>query len=383
MNRPLTAALVLPLLLAGCTSSPQFHVQGTIDGASGSMLYLEANTLEGVQLLDSTRLDAQGCFSFTAPAPPDCPEFYALRIGPSRIHFSIDSTETLHFAAHYPTMTTQYTVEGSDNAVRIRAIAIAQQRLQQQIQTIEADASLLPGDATDSIDALIRAYKEQMKRTYIYQAPESAAAYYAVCQSAYDRYGARQLFNPLYDRADVKCYATVATAWDGRWPDAPRTVQLCNMASQGMANTAPVRQRELTVDASKVHESGLIDIQLPDIENHLHRLSDLKGSVVLLDFTLYGAPQSARRTRELRSLYDHYHGQGLQIYQISLDDDIHFWKYSCEKLPWICVHETDGTSTNLYAVSSLPTFFLINRSNEVVKRSTDVRNLEEEIKQLL
>ncbi len=82
-----------------------------------------------------------------------------------------------------------------------------------------------------------------------------------------------------------------------------------------------------------------------------------------------------------RFLYNKYKNKGFEIYQVSLDDDIHFWKCSCENIPWICVHETNGTAVNLYKVTKLPTYFLINRSNELVKRSDDVKtSLEDEIK---
>ena len=98
---------------------------------------------------------------------------------------------------------------------------------------------------------------------------------------------------------------------------------------------------------------------------------------------MYGAKESAQRTRLMRDLYNKYHAQGLEIYQISLDDDTHFWKFSVENLPWICVHETNGTATKVYGVSILPTYFLISRGNEVVKRSEMVQDIEKEIEALL
>ena len=105
--------------------------------------------------------------------------------------------------------------------------------------------------------------------------------------------------------------------------------------------------------------------------------------MVLLDFTVYGAKESPQRTRIMRELYNKFKAQGFEIYQISLDDDLHFWKESVESLPWICVHETDGTATQTYAVNTLPTFFLVNRDNEIVKRNDVIKDLESEIKALL
>lgn len=382
-NQYLAVIITGAATLVSCDNTPKFHVEGTIEEAEGSMLFLEAMTLEGVQKLDSTRLSASGRFSFSAAAPAS-PEFYALRIGDSRINFSIDSTETVTFAAKLPTMSSDYTIEGSENSLRIKEICRQQAKLQAEIIALEKNTSMYPGDIVDSINSLVRQYKERMKNDYIFKAPMEASAYYAVCQSITDLTTSYQLFNPLTDRDDVKCYAAVATAWDGFHPNAKRTEQICNLAIQGMNNTSPKKVQEVEIDGSKITEVGLIDIALPDINGKTHTLTSLKGKVVMLDFTMYSAAQSAERTRLMRDLYDKYKDRGLEIYQVSLDDDTHFWKFSCENLPWICVHETNGNAVRLYGVQTLPTFFLINRDNELVKRSSDVSaTIENEILKLL
>ena len=371
------------IAFTSCNNQPQFCVEGAVEEAKGEMLYLEAMTLEGIQCIDSVKLKADGQFQFKADAPSN-PEFYALRLGEERINFSIDSTETVAFTAQRSKFSSDYSVEGSYNSQKIKEIAQLQSKLQGQIIALEQHSSMYPGDITDSINTLLKDYKEYIKTNYIFKEPQQAYAYYAVCQSITDLHSTYQLFNPLYNRDDVKCYATIATAWDGLYPDAKRTEQICNMAIQGMENTAPTTQKVVNLDESKISEVGLSDVALPDIKSTIHRLTDLKGKVVMLDFTLYGAPESPERTRKMRQLYEQYHSKGFEIYQVALDDDIHFWKLSCEKLPWICVHETDGSAMNMYGVSNLPTYFLINRNNELVKRSDQVTtSLEEEVVQLL
>ena len=373
---------VASFLLAACNTSSKFHVEGRIENAENSMLYLEANTLDGIVPLDSVRLTSDGHFHFEATKEVENPEFYHLRIGKESISFSIDSTETLSITAHLPEMVKNYTISGSESAQDIRTISLAQHELQEQIHALEFNEVIL-GENFDSIHTLITHYKERMKRDYIFQHPERASAYFAVCQTLTYRYSTFRLFDSINQRDDVKCYASVATAWDGRWPDADRTIQLCTMAIKGMENTAPPTSREILIDEDIISETGIIDIELPDINGKMQQLSALKGSVVLLDFTMYGAKESQQRTRIMRELYNKYKDRGLEIYQISLDDDMHFWKFSCENLPWICVHETDGRATTSYAVTSLPTFFLINRDNEIVSRSENIKNLEEELQKLL
>ena len=371
-------------MLVACDKAPKFQVEGTIEGAKDSMLYFSQSTLDGVQKLDSVKLKEDGSFSFKATAPTESPEFYTLQIGRHVINFSVDSTETMTITAKLATMEKDYTIEGNESSKRIREISKMQQEMQTRLIAFEKNVDMLPGDQRDSIESIVNTYKERMKNEFIFTDPESAAAYYAVCQSITDLGGSFMLFNPLTDRDDVRCYAMVANAWDNAYHDAPRTQQLCNMAIKGMDNTAAPQQKVLDVDESKVTEIGIIDINLPDINGKLRSIKELKGKVALIDFTIYGAKESSERTRLLRSLYEQYHAQGFEIYQISLDEDIHFWKFSCENLPWVCVHETDGTTSSIYNITDLPTFFLVNRDNEIVVRSDFMEGtLEDNLLKLL
>lgn len=370
--------------MASCDNSPKFCAEGTIENAKDSMLYLEAVTLDGIQKIDSVKLGADGKFSLKGDQPVGCPEFYMLRIADKYINLSIDSTETVTFNAKYETMNSDYTVEGSENCQKIKEMSLLQQKVQKQLIAIETNEDLYPGDILDSCENIINAYKETIAQNYIYTNPGAAYAYYAVCQRLTDARGPFMLFNPVSERKDVKMYASVATSWDALYPNAKRTEQLCNMAIKGMNNTAQPKQQVIEIDESKIEEANIIDINLPDINSKIHSIKDLKGKVVMLDFTVFAAKGAAERTRVLRELYNKYKDQGFTIYQISLDDDVHFWKTSVEYLPWISVHETDGNATKIYGVQNIPTYFLIDRSNSIVGRDVMMEGtLEEQILKLL
>ncbi len=384
MNK-ITFFIALSTIFCACTDKKTYNVSGTVENAKDSMLYIEASTLEGMKVLDSLRLKEGGEYRFAVEAPTDCPEFFALRIGQQRIPFSIDSTECVKIDATLPHFTTDYKVEGNESSKRIREIYALQLKLQNEIVELEKNKDMFPGDIVDSINVLLKDYKEKMKEQYIFSDASSASAYYAVCQSITDLQGTWFVFNPLTDRDDVKTYAAVATGWDCYYPDAQRTEQLCNAAIKGLNNTAEKQTPTISdISGKGVEETGIIEVELPDISNKTRSLKALKGKVVLLDFTMFGAPDSAERTRLLRSLYEKYAAKGFEIYQISLDDDIHFWKSSVEYLPWISVHETNGVATAAYAVSNVPTFFLINKENEIVLRSDFMKGtLEDNLRKLL
>lgn len=70
----------LTMLATACKDKgEQFEINGRIAEADGKTLYFEAVTLNGIEALDSTRLDEDGQFCFQGTRPFN-PEFYRLRI---------------------------------------------------------------------------------------------------------------------------------------------------------------------------------------------------------------------------------------------------------------------------------------------------------------
>ena len=375
------AILTLAVLGMASCSEKKFHVEGSITNAKDSVLYLENIGLMGPEVIDSVELDADGKFSLAGQAS-EAPEFYRLRISDQIISLSIDSTETVTVNATYPQMASQYEVSGSENCAKIKELALLQMQLQQRAMAVSRDESLSIDQSNDSILALVRQYKEDVKRDYIFPDPSKPYAYFALFQTL----GNSLLFNPRNDRDDVKVFAAVATSWDTYYPDAERGKNLHNIAIEGMKNVRSIEaSQSRTIDASKIQTSGVIEIALTDNKGQQRKLTDLKGKVVMLDFHVFGQKESPARILALRELYNKYHAQGFEIYQVSLDPDEHFWKQQTAALPWICVRNDGSNETflTLYNVRTLPEFFLIDRGNNLVSRSQQIKDVEQEIKKLL
>lgn len=379
MRRYILTAMAA-LTMAACTEK-KFHIEGTVTGAQDQVLYLENIGLDGPVVLDSARLDDGGRFSFAATAP-EAPEFYRLRISDQEVSLSIDSTETVTVQAQWPGMAARYEVSGSDNCQKIRELSLLLMDLQRRAQAVSRDETLNVDQTNDSLLAMVHRYKEAVKRQYIFPDPSRPYAYFALFQTL----GGSLLFNPRTDRDDIRVFAAVATSWDTYWPDAERGANLHNIAIEGMKNVRTLDAgRSQTIDASKVQTAGLIDIALTDNHGRQRTLSELKGSVVLLDFHVFAQEQSPARILLLRELYNKYHAQGFDIYQVSLDADEHFWKQQTAALPWVSVRADEGNTTMLsvYNVQSVPEYFLIDRGNNLVGRSQQIQDLEADIRRLL
>ena len=360
------AVLALAVLGMASCSEKKFHVEGSITNAKDSVLYLENISLMGPEVIDSVRLDADGKFSLAGEAQ-QAPEFYRLRISDQIISLSIDSTETVTVRAAYPQMASQYEVSGSDNCTKIKELALRQMDLQQRAMAVGRNESLTVEQSNDSILAMIRQYKEDVKRDYIFPDPAKPYAYFALFQAL----GNTLIFNPRSNRDDIKVFAAVATSWDTFYPEAERGKNLHNIAIEGMKNVRTIEaEQSKTIDPSKIQTSGVID--------------DLQGKVVMLDFHVFGHKDSPARILSLRELYNKYHAQGFEIYQVSLDADEHFWKQQTAALPWISVRaEGNDSFISLYNVQTLPEFFLIDRGNNLVSRSQQIKDIDQEIKKLL
>lgn len=374
--------MMVALGLASC-GEKKFKIEGQVENAKDSLLYLESIGLEGPVAIDSVRLDDDGDFSFSAKQT-EAPEFYRLRIGAQIINLAIDSTETVTVKAQMPDMADHYTVEGSAECERIRQLAFMQMDLQNKAIALQNNPGLNSQIVSDSILKMVDAYKSKVKNDYIFKDPKAASSYFALFQTL----GNYLIFNPRNNRDDIRVFAAVATSWDTFYPGSVRGENLHNIALTGMKNERIVdaEQQEAQIDEKKITTAGLIDISLQDNKGQMRSLSGLKGKVVMLDFHVFGTKESPRRILMLRELYNKYHAQGFEIYQVALDADEHFWKQQTASLPWICVRDESGINSQrltVYNVTSLPEYFLIDRDNNLVSRSSQVKNLDEAIKALL
>ena len=373
------------ILLSACghkTDGPEFSVTGKIANAAGKKIYLSNIGTKGIIPLDSTVIDKDGNYTFSQPRPASYEFFFIALKGEKPITFAIDSTETVIINSDANDFFNAYTVEGNTESKHIKEMNGLQEALEKQVNSMLESKSPAVVKTRNEIYSLIGEFKENISRQYIIPTPGKASAYYALTLTV----NGDPLFQPKKNRLDSKCFAAVATSLKHRFPNAKRTQHLCKIAEESLTATRPRKEREIEVKKGDITTTGLFDIKLPGIKGDSISLSSFAGKVVLLDFTVYEDAKISSRNINLREIYKKYKDKGFEIYQISYDTREHFWQQSASNLPWTCVRDGMGARSSyitLYNIQTLPTFYLINRENEIALRDNQITDLEKEIERLL
>ena len=385
LSKLIIAIITLAAFISCKDKSPHFIIEGKISDADTTMLYLERRSLTETTIIDSIKLDKEGKFEFKE-ASMAYPEFYILRLDGQTINLAIDSTESIIVNAPKATFAMDYTIEGSNASIKIKDIVLAQTKLSHTFTDLKRkyDSKELSQDLyITNVQDAINEYKSKAKEL-IYSDYNSLAAYFALFQKV-DNY---LIFDP-YDKKDLSAFQAVATVWDQYKPQSPRTEQLKTFTLSALAEIRRMANQDAAlkkIESTAVTEnSTFYDISLPDMHNKTINLSSLRGKVVILDFTAYQTDFSPAHNMLINKVYTKYK-DNIEVYQVSLDTDIHAWQNSAINLPWICVRDENSTNSSLivkYNIQGFPTTFLVNKKGEIIKRVSPTDDLGVEVQKLL
>lgn len=345
-------------IITSCSGSNEWTVEGTIPGCEGDLLVLEASNNGMWYPLDTVTLGEKGNFSFSEAAA-GYPDIYRLRIGKESVYFPVDSIETVKVETSLP-FGSSYSLEGSEDALSfVRVNMMVDQMVRAKgVEGAVKDESLKKGLGQE-----------------ILANPASMTAYYIINK----KIGDYPLFNPA-EKSDIRMIGAVANAFDIQRPNDPRTKYLKALYLSNRPRHANVNTSDTIV--AKVDD--LIEINLFDETGRKVSLRDVasKGNVVILNFTALTAEQSPAFNIELAKTYNALKDKGLEVYQVSADNDEYAWRNSAKNLPWITVYanpSSDGISLINYNVRNLPTTFIINRKGELSERVEDITALRSKV----
>ena len=359
--------LILPALAAlaaACSPAPQgWTIEGTINGAEGKKVAIEAFNMGHWYTIDSVAVASDGAFRYAAPQPAAVAEVLRVSLDGRSIYFPVDSIDHLTLTADTANFSTHYELTGTHAAEKIV-----------EIDRLIAQSIAANGNNGALNDSTLKAKLNDLAigdSTCI-------AAYYIVNKTIAGK--------PLYDlsqRRDLGVVGAVAQRFADMRPDDPRTDWLKSIYLTGRRINNPDAAAGVSLEAQ---ESGLIDIVRYDNRGDEQSLSKVagKGNVTLLSFTNYDLESSPAYNVILADI--RRANPGLEIYQIAFDADEVEWKRKADNLPWITVWNSpiDGADVLMqYNVGALPITYVIDRQGTIRERVADPTRLAAAVKAAL
>lgn len=358
-NKIFLAVLVaLPLLTLGsCKNDANFKVSGEIEGGADKSMVLEKSDFYGRWIpVDSVKINSSGKYSVTSSAPAS-PEIYRLRLDDRFIYFPVDSVENLTVNSSLSTFGSDFTVEGSEQAVNMAAF-------EKELMALDIN------DATKTTE-----FKRNVYNKYLKDSRGGIIGYYVLTKIVDGK--------PLYDpesTEDAKYYAAVATSFDQFRPNDPHVEMLKNASLVLLRKRNSEKGKQLMMHAQEI---TLIDVDLPDETGNNVKLSDIakNGKPTVLIFSMMNLPESPALNLALSELYNKMGGR-VDFYQVSLDEDQYAWREAARNLTWTTVIDPAGQTSDAlrnYNVSVLPTFYIYNSAGSLSDRAESIADLTKKL----
>lgn len=350
--RLITSALCLStlflLLLGSCKPDLTTTINGQIDGAKDLSAYLDIKSLDkSVSSLADAPIDENGNFTITLPEGIPA-GLYRLRIGTTGLDLICDGTEkNINVTGKLAELKDfKYAVTGS--ALTETYLSKISGLIDKTIQRPIFDAYV------QSADPLL-----------------AVALHFATTPLDPAKY---ELFEKMVNETKTK-YPDVAII-----PQLEKLTNDMKRQYTKMINKYPVKLGQTAPD-----------IVLPGLDGKERKLSDLKGSVVLLDFWASWCSPCRRANPHVVELYHKYNKDGFEVFNVSLDglankkrrnlserqlakklnESKKKWRDAIaqDKLVW--EHHVgdlmgwESAGAQLYGVTSIPTTFLVDREGKI------------------
>lgn len=373
MNKFLFVAVALLMALSSCQST-KVKISGRFVGTEADMVYLEQASMLDQTIIDSVKLSEDGNFMLKIDKVSSSPSLYHIVYDGNRIPLLLQGGDNISVNSAGNALR-NYVVEGSEESELLHEFN--HNYVEGVIALNEIMSKLTADDLNDEerqeLAVKYTKLKNEVKKNqlrFIVENKERIAAVYALYQRLP---GDVNLFN---GNSDVIYYRTVAEAIAESYPES---LYLPLLRSQIARMDAQISL------LSQVKTTNFPEITMPDMYGNEHSLSTHEGKLILLHFWSAAVGNSNSFNADLKKVYEKYHDQGLEIFQVAIDTSKALWINTIQEqqLPWISVSDLKGELSPVvgaYNVRSLPSNYLIDRAGNIAGKDLMGEKLEEAIK---
>ncbi len=373
--------IAIAALLAGCNGG-KVKISGNFAGCDSLNVYLEQMNPMRTVTIDTALTNNKGFFKFKASLPKNQPTLYNLRCKNENITLLLKPGEKVEIYS-IPGMINGYTIKGSEESQLIKEVKDilggGAARLDSIMNAYSIDAldeSTRKAAGQNYVNTYYDIKKQHLQ--FIIDNSSSLAAVYALYQRLPND---EVLFN---GDSDIVYYRMVADSVAKNYPSSPYLASL----KADIARSEQSMELLNSLSEKMNNPANSPEVEMADMYGKMHKLSDLQGKVVLLDFWSIENQSNPYVNADLKALYEKYAEKGFEIYQVSVDSSKPAWvaTVQAQQLPWISVCDFRGGNSSTvrnYSVTSVPANFLLDKEGNIVKKNIYGEDLDKEVARLL
>lgn len=350
--------------LASCTNTDQFTIEGKLEnaGALNKVLLYEMD-----QLVDSAFLNENKEFRFKRSSPET--NFYTLAAGERSYLLLAKNGDELEFKADPTDPANSYSIEGSEDAKKIREFNDISSRYGKVYQEIQQEYSKVveanPA-AQDSISSVLMPKFQDNMLSFSEEAlkfaeknKDNLAGFYAIGTIDQVR------FEPQL----IKYAEEIKSKYPNNKAVQSFVGRMESLKSVAVGRTAP-------------------DFELSTPDGKKVKLSDFRGKYVLLDFWASWCGPCRKENPNIVEQYNNFKEKNFTILGVSLDDNKDAWLKAIkdDKLTWTHVSELkrwESEVASLYKVDGIPASFILDPEGKIIAKNLYSTDLKEFLKKTL
>ncbi len=376
--------LLLALFAAGCNNKKSFSVHGVINGETQKYIYINRVDVNTPVLIDSAKISGKGRFRFNVKASE--PDFYQLGFSNTDfITLLAEPKERITLTFRSKNLYDDYSVSGSAGTSKLKildaTLAETRRKLDSLTKVYNRTATEpgfeIKGPALEAEFENLAKSQRKKNIEFIVTNINSLATIKALYQ----------MITPetyvLYEPNDLQYLKIVTDSLTRHYPTSRHVKALASDLKNEMSKMNAAKIEAMAKDFPAVK----LDPDLKNTDGKRIALSSLKGKYVLLTFWSFTSKECIVENLQLKEYYKLYHGKGLEIYQINLDESENDWKKSVmfDELPWISTREDDPrnpVNARVFNVTMLPANYLFDKEGTIIGSNLHDRTLQLKLEQL-
>ena len=380
MKKIFSIAFAITVLAIGCKKQNGFVIDGKITNAQGKYLYLEELKVSSSIPVDSVELGKDGSFKFKGKI--GYPNFYLLSLNKNNfVTLLVDTTENISVFGDAANFSRDYIVKGSSGSLLVQELNNMLTKTKHKLDSIRNNVNAFRMHDDYSLQRIkwdqemadIKQNQIRYSTNFIQKHPFSLSCVLALYQKFDDA---------NYVVQDLQSLKVAASALNSFFPKSEHVKAL-------YANTQRLMQEEKNNKLQRfIAQNGVNspDIKLPNTNGREISLSSLPNKVILIQFWSAKNRDSRIQNEALVDLYRKYKSRGLEIYQVSVDNDRAAWLDAIEqdKLSWINVGDMKGSiiAANLYNIQAIPSNYILDKDKRIVAKNVQGPALDQAIGEL-